>query len=123
MKRNPVALTLLSLLTLCFARDAAAQLASGQNFNVNPGIADKFVGDPYLQRQVEPKVVCASNNTQLCLGIANDYRTVDMTYDSLTGFGEAKLRPDVSAPKARTAAAPDAWLGSWTGCSTAAGTG
>jgi hypothetical protein len=87
-----------------------AQVLTGQNFNVNPGTADKFVGDPYLQRQVEPKMVCASNNPQLCVAIANDYRTVDMTADQSTGFGEAKLR-DLFAPKSRLAAAPDAWPG------------
>jgi len=89
---------------------AAQQIATGQNFNVNPGTVDQYVGDKYLQRQVEPKIVCASNNTQLCLGIANDYRTVDMTADSQTGFGEATLR-DLFGPNTRLVAAPDAWLG------------
>jgi hypothetical protein len=111
MKRVCSTLLLLTLFTLGVVTGAAAQqVVTGQNFNVNPGVVDQYVGDKYLQRQVEPKIVCASNNTQLCLGIANDYRTVDMIADSSTGFGEAKLR-DPFGPKTRLAAAPDAWLG------------
>jgi len=59
----------------------SAQLATGRNINVHPGIVDQFVGDMYLQRQLEPKIVCSGTNTQHCVAIANDYRTVDATSD------------------------------------------
>ena len=47
----------------------AGQLASGRNVNLHPGIADQYVGDIYLQRKVEPKVVCSSTNTLHCVAI------------------------------------------------------
>jgi hypothetical protein len=92
---------------------AADQLASGRNVNVHPGIADQYVGDIYLQRQVEPKIVCSSTNPQHCVAMANDYRTVDATADSSTGLGEgvAKLRLLDPGSKSYVAAAADAWLG------------
>ncbi len=90
----------------------ADQLASGRNVNVHPGIADQYVGDIYLQRKVEPKVVCSSTNTLHCVAIANDYRLTDPQADVLSGFGEtAKLQDKSRALPSRVAAGSDAWLG------------
>lgn len=90
----------------------ADQLASGRNVNVHPGIADQYVGDIYLQRKVEPKVVCSSTNTLHCLAIANDYRLTDPQADVQSGFGETAKLHDPSRPlPSRMAAGSDAWLG------------
>jgi len=89
----------------------AGQLATGRNVNLHPGIADEFVGDIYLQRKVEPKVVCSSTNTLHCAGIANDYRLTDPSADVQSGFGETAKLLDKSRQLPSRMAAGDAWLG------------
>jgi hypothetical protein len=95
---------------------AEGQLVAGRNINLHPGVDDEFTGDRFLQRQLEPKIVCAI--PQHCVAIANDYRTVDATSDLLSGFGEGTATLNALQAlnrffgiKTNRAALPDAWLG------------
>jgi hypothetical protein len=100
---------------------ADGQLVPGRNINLNPGVADQFIGDIYRQRQVESKIVCTI--PQHCAAISNDYRTVERNADLISGFGESSspagaLRTLAEflglarhREKTRAAAVPDAWLG------------
>ena len=80
----------------------AQSVSVGRNNNLNPGIADQFVGDPLLQRQVESKGACSPLNLQHCVFGANDYRTVIRADD--LGTAEGIALGSATPP-------PDAWIG------------
>src|SRR5262245_27160170 len=62
------------------------EIRAGRNANMNPGIQNELVGDPFLQRQVETKHAVSVINNRMVVALSNDYRTVDYASDS--GFGE-----------------------------------
>src|SRR5436309_11150320 len=82
-----------------FAARPAAQSAQ-TNINVLPVLTDSdgkvitpstdpdapFKGDYYLQRQVEPTLAVSTRNPNHLVAFFNDYRAVDISYD--TGIGE-----------------------------------
>jgi CARDB protein len=116
--RNVLALliTLVALSEMRIVMRADGQVTAGRNINLHPGIVDQYVGDKYLQRQLEPKVVCTI--PQHCLAIANDYRTVDAASDLVSGFGEGSAGLSTLQAfnnffglKTNRASLPDAWLG------------
>jgi hypothetical protein len=82
---------------------AQSTVSVGRNNNLNPGILDEFVGDPFLQRQVEFKGACSALNPQHCVFGANDYRTVNFQSD--TGVAEGLTSNGSAMPP------PDAWIG------------
>jgi hypothetical protein len=103
---------------------ADGQLVPGRNVNLNPTVTDQFIGDIYRQRQVESKIACTI--PYHCAAISNDYRTVDMTADAVSGLGEGNsanavarafgslarvLRLNRPETRANPQALPDAWLG------------
>ncbi len=88
------------------------EIRAGRNSNMNPGIVNQLIGDPFLQRQVETKHAVSVINNRMVVALANDYRTVDFASDS--GFGEGLFGffPGLQGLKKFFAATPpDAWLG------------
>jgi hypothetical protein len=93
-------LSVVSLLSVCFALSASSQLAAqvtdavaGQNINMVSGT--QFPGgDPYLQRQNESSMAVSSRNPQHLLGGANDYRSVDIPFPPDTENGVEKETGD-----------------------------
>lgn len=102
-------------IALCRALVAAQQ--PGVNFNVISGNRDQFVGDRFLQRQVEPAVVVSTRNPDHILAAAIDYRMVDQAIDVGVGNNRnavAKAGAPVAGPA--PAASPDAWIGIYRTC-------
>ena len=73
--RLVVALFVVLLPVICFAQYAE------QNVNMVAG-TDWPNGDPFLQRQNEPSVAISTRNPLHLLAGANDYRTVDLPFDT-----------------------------------------
>ena len=53
------------------------EIRAGRNTNMNPGITNQLIGDPFLQRQVETKHAVSVINGRMVVALSNDYRTVD----------------------------------------------
>ena len=88
------------------------EIRAGRNSNMNPGIVNELIGDPFLQRQVETKHAVSVINNRMVVALSNDYRTVDYAADSGFGEGLFALFPGLSGLKRFFAAGPpDAWLG------------
>ena len=88
------------------------EIRAGRNSNMNPGITNELIGDPFLQRQVETKHAVSVINGRMVVALANDYRTVDYATDSGFGEGLFAFLPGLwSLRKYVAQAPPDAWLG------------
>ncbi len=72
------------------------EIRAGRNTNMNPGIVNELIGDPFLQRQVETKHAVSVINNRMVVALANDYRTVDFALDSGFGEGLFALLPGLS---------------------------
>ncbi len=89
----------------------------GVNFNVISGTADQFVGDRFLQRQVEPAVIVSTRNPDRILAAAIDYRLVDQATDTGVGNNRNSIALNGGHRNGPTpAAAPDAWIGIYRTC-------
>ena len=64
----------------CVAASAFANVVE-QNVNMVAG-TQLPNGDPYLQRQNEPSVAVSSRNPLTLLALSNDYRSVDIPFDT-----------------------------------------
>src|SRR5215211_2160415 len=69
------------------AQQGPPPLSVTPNVNVMSGVTSQFTGDKYLQRQNEPVVGVSSLNPDHVFAAANDYRAVDIPFD--TGAGES----------------------------------
>ena len=72
-----------SAFVLSIVSIANAQVIVGPNVNMGGGPAffeppSTIVGDPFLQRQIEPSIAVSSRNPCELLAGANDYRMVDV---------------------------------------------
>ena len=94
---------------------AAQQLSTGVNNNLSGCIGDEYVCDPFLRQKVEPKAACSSLNSEHCVIVANDYRSVSFSLVEGTGEGlslnETLARLLGIEAKQRVATNPDAWIG------------
>ena len=98
---------------------AAQQLSTGVNNNLSGCIGEppdnEYVCDPFLRQKVEPKAACSSLNSEHCMVVANDYRSVGGEGAEGTGEGLSLNTLDETLAKLfgvesaqRTAANPDA---------------
>jgi hypothetical protein len=67
------------------AQTSTIQSAIGQNVSIVAGIKDQFIGDMFKQRQNEAVSCVFSVNPDQQIFAYNDYRTVDLAFDSQVG--------------------------------------